>query len=151
MFFENRHYGRIIACDGRRPIRPRSRRAFSLIEVMVVIVILGLLATAVVLSVDGYLDRAKINRAKSDISTIVSAIEIYKLNNGHVPRMDEGLDKLPLKTRKDPWGRKYEYRTPGATEPYEVFSLGADGAEGGTGINADISSNDLLDDAKAKD
>lgn len=127
----------------------RPRRGFSLIEVMVVIVILGLLATAVVLSVDGYMDKAKTNRAKSDISTIVSAVEIYKLNNGHVPRMDEGLDKLPLKNRQDPWGKRYEYRVPGPAEPFEVFTLGADGREGGTGANADISSADLLDEKKA--
>ena len=126
------------------------RRAFSLIEIMVVIVILGLLASAVVLTVDGYLDKAKINRVKSDISTIVSAVELYKLDNGKLPRSDEGLDKLPLKTRVDPWGRRYQYRCPGSTEPYEIFTYGADGVEGGTGINADLSSTDLLDDTKAK-
>ena len=129
----------------------RRRRAFSLIEIMVVIVILGLLASAVVLAVDGYLDKAKLNRAKSDISTIMSAVDIYKLNNGRYPRTDEGLDGLPLKTRSDPWGRHYQYRCPGLTEPYEVYTLGADGMEGGTGVNADISSNDMGNEDKAKE
>jgi len=132
-------------------LRRQPRRAFSLIEIMVVVVILGLLASAVVLTVDGYMDTAKINRAKSDISTIVSAIEIYKLNTGRIPTMDEGLDKLPLKTRLDPWGRRYQYRTPGQVEPYEVFTFGADGVEGGTGIKADINSSDLVNEEKAKD
>ena len=132
-------------------ISPRLRhpRGFSLIEIMVVIVILGLLATAVVLTVDGYLDKAKENRARSDIATIVSAIDLYKLSNGRLPTMDEGIDKLPLKNKLDPWGRRYEYRVPGVSEPYEVYTLGADGVEGGTGINADISSNDLSEQ-KAK-
>jgi general secretion pathway protein G len=125
------------------------RRGFSLIEIMVVIVILGLLATAVVLTVDGYLDKAKQNRARSDIATIVSAIDLYKLNSGRLPTMDEGLDKLTIKNKLDPWGRRYEYRVPGTLEPYEVYTLGADGVEGGTGINADISSNDLAEE-KAK-
>jgi len=122
------------------------RRGFSLIEIMVVIVILGLLATAVVLTVDGYLDKAKQNRARSDIATIVSAIDLYKLNSGRLPTMDEGLDKLTIKNKLDPWGRRYEYRVPGTLEPYEVYTLGADGVEGGTGINADISSNDLAEE-----
>lgn len=124
----------------------RHRRGFSLIEIMVVIVILGLLATAVVLTVDGYLDKAKENRARSDIATIVSAIDLYKLNNGRLPTMDEGLDKLTIKNKLDPWGRRYEYRVPGVAEPYEVYTLGADGVEGGAGINADISSNDLSEE-----
>lgn len=135
----------------KRRLPPARRRGFSLIEIMVVIVILGLLASAVVLTVNGYMDKAKVNRAKSDISTIVSAIEIYRLDNGRLPRTDEGLDKLPLKNRLDPWGRRYEYRVPGATEPYEVITFGADGVEGGTGINADISSGDLVEETKAKD
>jgi general secretion pathway protein G len=130
-------------------LHPRHRRGFSLIEIMVVIVILGLLATAVVLTVDGYLDKAKENRARSDIATIVSAIDLYKLNSGRLPTMDESLDKLSIKNKLDPWGRRYEYRVPGTSEPYEVFTLGADGVEGGAGINADISSNDLSEE-KAK-
>jgi general secretion pathway protein G len=137
--------------DLQNRTRGHGRRGFSLIEIMVVIVILGLLASAVVLSVDGYMEKAKVNRAKSDISTIVSAIEIYKLNNGAIPSADEGLDKLPLKNRLDPWGKRYVYRTPGLTEPYEVFTYGADGVEGGTGINADISSSDLAGEGKTKD
>ncbi|QDU70608.1 type II secretion system protein GspG [Mucisphaera calidilacus] len=114
-------------------------RAFSLIEVMVVIVIIGLLAGAVALQVSGYMDSAEINRAKSDIVTISDALDLYRLENKRYPTNEEGLDVLPLKNFKDPWGNRYEYNSPGPDgEPYEVVSYGADGREGGEGTDADI-------------
>lgn len=131
-------------CMGtRRVTRRRARTAFSLIEIMVVVVIIGLLAGAVALKVSGYIDTAKVNRAKSDIATIVDAIEAYYLSNSRYPTNEEGLEKLPLKNTSDPWGRIYEYNSPGKSEPFEVFSFGADGREGGDGINADIYSWEL--------
>ena len=119
------------------------RNGFTLIEIMVVVVIMGLLAGAVVLKVGGYMDAAKVNRAKFDIATIVGAVEAFYATNSRYPTNDEGLDKLPLKNRNDPWGRPYEYNCPGKDEPFEVFTLGADGRPGGDGINADIYSSQL--------
>ena len=113
-------------------------RGFSFIEVMVVVVIIGLLAGAVALKVAGYVDTAKVNRARSDIATIVDAVEAHYLTTSQYPSNDEGLEKLPLKNRLDPWGRPYGYNCPGRSEPFEVFTFGADGREGGDGIDADL-------------
>jgi general secretion pathway protein G len=116
---------------GARVPRRRCRRGFSFIEIMVVVVIIGLLAGAVALKVVGYMDTAKVNRAKSDIATIVNAVEAHYLTHSRYPNNEEGLEGLPLKNRSDPWGRPYLYNSPGQKEPFEVFSFGADGREGG--------------------
>jgi general secretion pathway protein G len=128
--------------------RRRGNRGFSFIEIMVVVVIMGLLASAVTVKVIGYMDTAKVNRAKSDIATIVDAVEAFHLKNGRYPTNEEGLEKLPLKNRLDPWGNTYEYNCPGHTEPFEVVSFGADGREGGDGMDADICSWQLGDKPK---
>lgn len=123
------------------PIRPWRKHApaFSFIEVMVVVVIIGLLAGAVTLKVSNYMDTAKINRAKSDLATIVAAVEAYYLTNGRYPTNEEGLKYLSLKSRTDPWGSSYGYNSPGRNrEAFEVICFGADGREGGEGTNADI-------------
>jgi general secretion pathway protein G len=113
---------------------------------MVVVVIIGLLAGAVALKVTGYMDTAKVNRAKSDIAVIVDAIEAHYLETSRYPTNDEGLENLPLKNRTDPWGNQYQYNSPGQKdEPFEVFSFGADGREGGDGISGDIFSWQLGD------
>ncbi len=119
------------------------RRAFSLVEIMVVVVIIGLLATAVALRVRHYVDSAKTNRARADIATIVSALESYYAEHSAYPSNDEGLAVLPLTTLKDPWGRPYQYNQPASEHAYEVVSYGADGREGGDGIDADLHSWDL--------
>lgn len=119
----------------------RRRRGFSLIEIMVVVVIIGMLAGAVAVGVHHNMDTAKINRAKSDIATIVDAVETHKLTKGRYPSSDEGLTVIGLQrgTGKDPWGRMYGYNKPGQSgEPFEVYTLGADGQDGGDGIEADI-------------
>lgn len=118
--------------------RGRRRSGFSLIEIMVVVVIMGMLAGAVAVGVNQYMDTAKVNRAKSDIATIVDAVEAYKLTQGRYPTSNEGLEPLPLKNNLDPWGRGYGYNNPGQNEPFEVYTLGADGREGGQGIESDI-------------
>lgn len=124
-------------CDKGGAMRRRS--GFSFIEIMVVVVIMGLLAGAVTLKVVGYMDKAKINRARSDIATIDAAVEAFYLEKGNYPGNDDGLSRLPLKTRVDPWGRPYEYNSPGKDDkPFEVFTLGADGRPGGDGANADL-------------
>jgi len=121
-----------------KPCLPRRRSGFSFIEIMVVVVIMGLLAGAVTLKVVDYMDTAKINRAKSDIATIVDAVEASYLKNSRYPDNKESLANLPLKNRTDPWGKPYEYNCPGKDAPFEVFTLGADERPGGDGINADI-------------
>lgn len=120
--------------------RARRRRGFSLIEIMVVVVIMGMLAGAVAVGVNQYMDTAKVNRAKSDIGAIVDAIETYKITKGKYPTSNQGLSVIDFKkgTGKDPWGRAYGYNNPGQSEPFEVFTLGADGRDGGDGIDADI-------------
>jgi general secretion pathway protein G len=123
---------------------------FSLIEIMVVVVIIGMLAGGVTIWAVGHLDNAKVNRARSDIATIVGEVEAYRLTNGRYPDNDEGLEKLPLKNRTDPWGNAYQYNCPGKSEPFDVFSLGADGRDGGDGMDADIYSWQLGETAKAK-
>ena len=118
---------------------------FSFIEVMIVVVIIGLLAGAVAIKVSGYVDKAKRNRARSDIATIVNAVESYYAENGRYPNNDEGLTLLPLKSTSDPWGREYQYNQPGREEPFEVICYGANGREGGDGADGDISSAQLED------
>ncbi len=128
---------------------PRRRRGgFSFIEVMVVVVIIGLLAGAVTLKVADYMDTARVNRARSDMATIVDAIEAYYLKQGRYPTNEEGLGVLPVKTQTDPWGNRYEYNSPGREGPYEVVTYGADEREGGEGINADLYSWQLGQEAQ---
>jgi general secretion pathway protein G len=121
----------------------RGAGGFSFIEIMVVVVIIGLLAGAVAINVSSYADKAKRNRAKSDVAVIVNAIEAYYAESGRYPTNDEGLSALPLKNTNDPWGRPYQYNQPGRDGPYEVVTYGADGREGGTGADADIGSWNL--------
>lgn len=120
--------------------RRHSRRAgLTLIEIMVVVVILGMLAGAVSLKVVDYIDDAKVERVRSDIATIVDAVEGHKLKHGRYPTNDEGLEELPLRNRLDPWGEPYIYNRPGPDdEPFEIISFGEDGSSGGEGADADI-------------
>ena len=123
-----------------------SRRCagFSFIELMIVVVIIGLLAGAVAMSVGHYTDTARVNRSKSDIATIVNAVEAFYADKGKYPTSEEGLGALKgLKLANDSWGRPYQYNAPGRSGAYEVICLGADGREGGDWANADITSDDL--------
>nr|WP_280742197.1 type II secretion system major pseudopilin GspG [Sphingomonas jejuensis] len=139
------------------PKRNDGEEGFTLVELMVVIVIIGLLATIVVVNVLPSLDRANDTRVRSDIQTLESALEMYRLDNLTYPSTTEGLQALttppptlsqPARYRpggyvrrleEDPWGRPYLYSQPGRNgRPFDVFTLGADGAEGGEGENADI-------------
>lgn len=122
----------------------RRARGFSLIEIMVVVVIIGLMAGAVAVGVNKYLDSARRNRAKSDIASIVSAIDLFYQEKTRYPTSDEGIEALNLKTgHLDPWGKPYQYlyppsNSPNPDEPFEVFTLGQDGQEGGDGVDGDI-------------
>lgn len=142
----------------------RHRRAssgFTLIEIMVVIVILGVLAALIVPRVLERPDEARAVAAKSDIAAILQALKLYRLDNQRYPTTDQGLAALiarpevpPVppnwkpngyleKLPKDPWGHPYQYLNPGLKGEIDVFSFGADGQPGGTGPDSDIGSWDL--------
>lgn len=128
---------------------------FTLIEVMVVVAILGILATIVMTNVVGKDEQARVTAAKTGLAQISNALEMYKLDNHKYPTTDEGLEALVQKAAsaktfpqggyikgglpKDPWGNPFQYIVPGSNgRPYDVYSWGSDGAEGGEGDNADI-------------
>lgn len=141
-----------------RPLPTRRRAAgFTLVELMVVIVIIGLLATVVMINVMPSQDRAMAEKARADVSVLEQAIETYRLENLAYPPERDGLQALlrppaglarPERYRQggyirrlpeDPWGNPYQYRHPGSRGgAFDVFSLGADGVEGGEGDAADI-------------
>jgi len=116
---------------------------FTLVEVMVTLVIIGLLTTFVVLNVLPAQGKAQIQKARGDISAIETALEMYKLDNFNYPTEQEGLESLVSsglikKMSLDPWGNPYQYRNPGERAQIDIFSLGADGEPGGEDQNADI-------------
>jgi general secretion pathway protein G len=116
---------------------------FTLVELMVVLVIIGLLATVVIINVLPSQNRAMVQKAKADVALLDQGLEMYKLNNLSYPGGGDGLQALVAKgvikkLPNDPWGRPYRYAIPGQHGAVDVFSLGSDGAEGGEGDNADI-------------
>jgi general secretion pathway protein G len=117
-------------------------RGFTLIEVMVVVVILSILAAIIVPKVMDRPDTARLVKAQADIRAIESALKLYRLDNFNYPSTDEGLDALVPKyidrLSNDPWGNPYLYLSPGLHGDMDVYTLGADGLQGGSGINADI-------------
>ncbi len=122
-------------------------RGFSLIEVMIVVVIIGLLAGIVTFATREYLERAKRQRARADIAQLVTAVDSFYLDKGRYPDNQEGLKALVPGFIKslpnDPWGRPYQYVQPGKRGAYEIVSYGADGREGGAGgADADVASYD---------
>jgi general secretion pathway protein G len=127
---------------------------FSLVEIMIVVVIIGLLAGMVTINVRGSMNRAKQNVARGEIATIAHALDQFYSVCGRYPTNDEGIALLCKPSEKiteallsgvplDPWGKAYQYNCPGSTNPYEVICYGADGKQGGEGIDADISSDKL--------
>lgn len=131
----------------RGPVRAAG--GFSLVEVMIVIVIIGLMAGVVTVNVQSYMDKAKQNTARQEIATIVKALDTFYATYSRYPTSDEGLESLAKASEKipeamlkgvpnDPWGRPYQYNVPGVSGPYDLISYGADGREGGEGKDADI-------------
>lgn len=126
----------------RRHIRAEEE-GFSLVELMVVIVIIGLLATIVIINVMPAADRAAKTKARADIAAIEQALDIYKLDHLAYPSADEGLQALVSgryvrRLPNDPWGHPYRYRVSGPDGRPQIVSWGADGREGGSGDDADI-------------
>ena len=130
------------------------RRGFSLVELMVVIVIIGLLSGVVTVSVRSYLVRGKQTVARLELAKLAQAIDTFYGQFDRYPGNDEGLtvliekshafpDGLLNKVPLDPWGHPYEYNYPGQSAPYEIVSYGADHQEGGEGADADLSNVDL--------
>ena len=131
---------------------------FTLIEIMVVVVIISVLIGLVAPNILGRVDEARVTAAQTDIATIEQALEMYKLDNHNYPTTDQGLQalvqaptsspipkkwnptgylkksKLPL----DPWGNEYQFLSPGSAGAFDLYSLGADGREGGEGYDSDI-------------
>jgi general secretion pathway protein G len=140
----------------QKPLRPSSERGFTLLELMVVVVIIGLLATIVMINVLPSQDRAMQEKARADISVLEQAIESYRLDNFSFPSAEQGLNALvaapvglnrPDRYREDgyirrlptdPWGNPYQYALPGEHGRFDVYSFGADGRKGGEGGDADI-------------
>ena len=133
----------------------RDSRGFTLLEIMVVVVILGILAALVAPNVIRRIDDARVTKAKQDIRAYETALNLYRMDNFRYPTTEQGLEALVKQPtdpniknwkqggyiqnmRKDPWGNDYQYISPGSHGDYDLFTLGADGQPGGEGPDADL-------------
>lgn len=137
-------------------IECKRQQGFTLLEIMVVIVILGMLVALVAPNVLQNQDKAMVEKARADVALLEQALDMYKLDNYRYPTTDQGLEALvtrpdiaPLPERynsngyikrlpTDPWGNAYQYLQPGQRGAFDIYSLGADGALGGEGLATDI-------------
>ena len=139
-----------------RAIRRHGQAGFTLIELMVVLVIIGVLAALIVPNVLDRADDARATAAKTDVNNLMQALKLYKLDNQRFPSAEQGLQALQIKPTSgaipgnwrpyldklpaDPWGRPYQYLNPGVKGEVDVLSFGADGQAGGEGKDSDIGS-----------
>ncbi len=130
------------------------QHGFTLIEIMVVVVILGILAALIAPNVIGRIDEARVTAARNDIRTIESALQLYRMDNFRYPSTEEGIDALVNKPNdpdikwpeggylprppQDPWNRPYLYLQPGNNGVYDLYTFGRDGQQGGEGSDGDI-------------
>lgn len=139
----------------------KRQSGFTLLEIMVVVVIIGLLATLVLPRVLGRQEQAQIQKAKADIQALSSSLKLYKLDNFNFPSTQQGLEALISKPGgdppannwktggyvdrlpKDPWGNEYQYLSPGQNGEFDIWSYGSDGRQGGIESAADIGSWNL--------
>lgn len=148
-----------MSTNSRRPlsaIRHAASRGFTLIELMVVLVIIGVLAALIVPNVLDRADDARVTAAKTDIANINQALKLYRLDNQRYPTGEQGLQALVAKPTSgpvpqnwkpyleklpnDPWGNPYQYLNPGVKGPIDIMSFGGDGKAGGESKDADIGS-----------
>ena len=149
------HGASLVKEHQKMPVQQLRQAGFTLIEIMVVVIIIGILAAIVAPNVIGNVDVAQVTKAKADIAGIENAMKFYRLDNFQYPSTEQGIEALVTKPNdpmvknwkpggyidgmpRDPWGNPYEYLNPGNHKEIDIYTLGADGQPGGENLNADI-------------